>query len=96
MLKSPKYVTVIFLSEFNLHYYLSRSWDRVVITIGYGLNGLIPGKGKIFIFPVMSRPTLEPIQPPSQWLPVALSSGLKRPGREADHSPPSRAKIKNG
>jgi hypothetical protein len=25
-----------------------------------------------------------------------LSPGLKRPGREADHSPPSSAEVKNG
>jgi hypothetical protein len=27
---------------------------------------------------------------------VALSPGVKRPGREADHSPSSSAKVKNG
>jgi hypothetical protein len=26
----------------------------------------------------------------------ALSPGVKRPGREADHSPPSSADVKNG
>jgi hypothetical protein len=35
-----------------------------------------------------------PIQPPIQWAPVALFSGLKRPRSEADHSPPSSADIK--
>jgi hypothetical protein len=30
-----------------------------------------------------------------QWVPGALSLGLKRPGREADHSPPSSAEVKN-
>jgi hypothetical protein len=29
-----------------------------------------------------------------QWVPGALSLGLKRPGRKADHSPPSSAEIK--
>jgi hypothetical protein len=37
---------------------------------------------------------LEPTQPPIQWVPGALSLGVKRPGREADHSPPSRAEVK--
>jgi hypothetical protein len=34
-------------------------------------------------------------QPPIQWVPGAVSLGLKRPGREADHSPPSSAKFRN-
>jgi hypothetical protein len=29
-----------------------------------------------------------------QWVPGALSLGVKRPGREADHSPPSSADVK--
>jgi hypothetical protein len=32
--------------------------------------------------------------PPIQWVPGALSLGVKRPGRECDHSPPSSAKDK--
>jgi hypothetical protein len=34
------------------------------------------------------------IQPPIQWVPGALSLGVKLPGREADHSPPSSAEVK--
>jgi hypothetical protein len=30
-----------------------------------------------------------------QWVPGTLSLGVKRPGREADHSPPSSAQVKN-
>jgi hypothetical protein len=30
-----------------------------------------------------------------QWVPGALSPGVKRPGREGDHSPTS-AEVKNG
>jgi hypothetical protein len=37
---------------------------------------------------------LEPTQPPIQWVPGAFSLGIKRPGREADHSPPSSAEVK--
>jgi hypothetical protein len=40
-----------------------------------------------------SRPALEPIQPPVQWVP-GLSRGVKRPGRSADHPPPSSAEVK--
>jgi hypothetical protein len=32
-----------------------------------------------------SRTVLGPTQPPIQWVPEALSLGVKRPGREADH-----------
>jgi hypothetical protein len=38
---------------------------------------------------------LGPTQTPIQWIPGALSLGVKRSGREADHSPPSSAEIKN-
>ena len=39
-----------------------------------------------------SRLALEPTQPPVQWVP-ALSRGKLRPGRAADHSPPSSAAV---
>jgi hypothetical protein len=55
-----------------------------------------PGRGKIFLFFTMSRPALRPTHPPIQWVPGALSPGAKRPGRKADHSPPSSAEVKNG
>jgi hypothetical protein len=40
-------------------------------------------------------PVLGPTQPSIQWVPATLSLELKRPGREADHSPPSSAEVKN-
>jgi hypothetical protein len=49
----------------------------------------------IFLLNTASRTVLGPSQPPIQWLPGALSLGLKQPGREADHSPPSSAEVKN-
>jgi hypothetical protein len=30
---------------------------------------------------------------PIEWVPKALSLGVKRPGRESDHSPPSSAEV---
>jgi hypothetical protein len=50
---------------------------------------------KIHLFTTASRSTLGPIQPPIQSVPGTLSLGAKRPGREADHSPPSSAEVKN-
>jgi hypothetical protein len=41
-----------------------------------------------------SRRALGSTQPPIQWVPEALSLGVKRPGREADHSPPASTKVK--
>jgi len=47
-----------------------------------------------FIFTTAFRTALEPTQPAIQWAPGALSLRVKRPGREADHSHPSSAKVK--
>jgi hypothetical protein len=49
----------------------------------------------IFLFTTVSRPVLGSTQPPIQWVLGALSLGAKRPGREADHTPPSSAEVKN-
>jgi hypothetical protein len=48
----------------------------------------------IFLFTTVSRTALGPTQPPIQWVPGALYLVVKRPGREADHSPPSSAEVK--
>jgi hypothetical protein len=46
-------------------------------------------------FSTERRPALGSTQPPIQWVPGALSPRVKRQGREADHSPPSSADVKN-
>jgi len=43
-------------------------------------------------FPHLSRPALGPTQSPVQWVP-GLSRGLRRPGRDVDHPPPSSAEV---
>jgi hypothetical protein len=48
----------------------------------------------IFLFTTASRPALGPTQPPIQWVPGSFP-GVKRPRREADHSSPSSAEVKN-
>jgi hypothetical protein len=48
---------------------------------------------EIFLFSTASRPALGPTQRPIQWVPWALSPGVNRSGREADHSPPSRPRM---
>jgi hypothetical protein len=60
-----------------------------------GVLGFDPRRGlRIFLFTTASRTALGPTQPPIQWVPGALSLGLKRPGRKADHSCPSSAEVK--
>jgi hypothetical protein len=55
------------------------------------------GKWKdILFYSIDSGPALVPTQPPIQWALGALSRRVKRQGNEADPSPPSTVKIKNG
>jgi hypothetical protein len=65
----------------------------------YGLDGRgsIPGRGeRIFPLTSVSKPILRPTQPPVQWVLGVLPPGAKaRPGRDADHSPPSSAEVEN-
>jgi hypothetical protein len=48
----------------------------------------------IFLFITASGTALVPTQPPIQWVPGNLFLVVKRPVREADHSPPSSAEAK--
>ena len=63
--------------------------SSVGIATDYGLelSGSNPGGDEIFR---PSRPALGPTQPPVQW---GLYRGKVRPGRDADHSPPSSATV---
>jgi len=49
----------------------------------------------LIVFITASTPAVGHTQPPIQWVPGALSPGLKYSGLEADHSPPSSADAKN-
>jgi hypothetical protein len=66
--------------------------------IGYGLDnrGLITERNKIFYFSTASKSALGLKISPSQWVSGSFSPGVKQPLREADHSPPSSAQLKNG
>jgi len=61
----------------------------------YGLDDRcsIPGGGNDGIF--FSPSCLGLTQPPIQWVPVAITTGGKRPGREAEKSLQSSAVVKN-
>jgi hypothetical protein len=68
---------------------LATGWTIGVLEF-YSRRGL-----GIFLFTTASRTALGPTQPPIQWVPGTLSLRVKRQGREADHSPPSSAEVKN-
>jgi hypothetical protein len=48
----------------------------------------------IFLFTTAFTTALGPTQPPIQWVSGGVSLGVKRPGRKADHLPPSSARVK--
>jgi len=48
----------------------------------------------IFLFTTASRTVLGLTQPPIQWVRGALSLGVNRPERKANHSPPSSIEVK--
>jgi hypothetical protein len=66
---------------------ITRTVPTVGIATGYGLDGRgvgvrVPVGARFFLLCTSSRPVLGPTQPPIQWVP-----GVKRRGRETDHSP---------
>jgi hypothetical protein len=69
----------------------------IIPPLGYGLDDreFESWQGLGIFFITTFRPDLGPTQPPIQWIPGALSLGEKRPGHEADRSPPSSAEVKN-
>jgi hypothetical protein len=76
-----------------LKLYFNTSRDSSVgIATGYGLDDLMirarfpAGDGNFSL--------LYCVQPPIQWVRGVLSLRVKRPGLEADHSPPSSAEVK--
>jgi hypothetical protein len=48
-----------------------------------------------FLTSIASRSALGPTQPPMKCVPWGTSQGVNRPEREADHSSPIGAKVKN-
>jgi hypothetical protein len=80
----------------NKHYILCylEKYSCATFTNGSGWTIGVPGFDSrrglgILLFTTVSRTAPGPTQCPIQWVPGALSLGVKRPWREADHSPPS-------
>jgi hypothetical protein len=75
--------------------FLTRRDRAVCIATGCGLDG----RGVGVRVPVGARLISSARRPDRfwgpPWVPGALSPGVKRPGREADHSPPASAEVKN-
>jgi hypothetical protein len=93
------FLPVLLLFQHMMYYCLKMNSVVVGIATGYWLDDRgfgVPssGRDKNFLFSTSSRPALESTQPPIQWVPGALSPGVKRPGHEADHSPPTSAEVK--
>jgi hypothetical protein len=93
----------------NAHVLMSTDLSRPIesrdssvgIALGYGLDDRgsrvrFPGGWLgTFLFTTASRTALVPTQPPIQWIPETVSLRVKRSGREAVHSPSSRAEVTN-
>jgi hypothetical protein len=62
--------------------------------VGRRGQSLSPGRVKNVIFSTSFRPVLRPTQPPIQWVPEDLFMGVKQPGSDAHHLPPSSSKVK--
>jgi hypothetical protein len=56
-------------------------------------QSLSAGRVKNFLYSMLSRLALGPTQLPIQWVVGDVSPGVKRPGREAGHSPPTSAEV---
>jgi hypothetical protein len=74
-----------------------RQDTAVGVATGYvlddrGVGVQVPAGSRIFS--TSSRPVLGPTQPPIQWVLGPLYPGVMRPGRQADHSPPTSAEVK--
>jgi hypothetical protein len=54
-----------------------------------------PNAVSFYFMTTVFRLALGPYHSPIQWVAEALSLGVKLPGREANHSPPSSAEVKN-
>jgi hypothetical protein len=92
---APLQITSLVVAALPSHQYPvssdHRTWDRPIVTrpragrIGFNSRR---GQGD---FSKTTRPTLRPAQPPVQWVPGALPTGVKWSGREADYWPPDSA-----
>jgi hypothetical protein len=87
--------SVSFGRLYHHHAVIAQSVQRRATGWTIGVLGFDSRQGPgIFLFTTVSRTDVEPIHPPIQRVPGALSLGVKQLRREADHSPPFSAKVK--
>jgi hypothetical protein len=65
-------------------------------SVGIATDWTVRVRFPTFLYSTAFRAALRSIQPPIQWVPGAISPGVKRPGCATDHSPPSSVEVKNG
>jgi hypothetical protein len=65
----------------------------IIIIIMMGRSSS-PGRAKNFLFSLLFRPVTVSTQHPSQWVPGALSPGVKQQGPEADYTPPTSSRSR--
>jgi hypothetical protein len=92
----PVHIFPTLVPQDPLQYYpLMGQFSGIALSYGRDGRGFESRQGLgIFLFTTASRPALGPTQPPIQWVQGPLSLGVKRPGREADHSPPCGTEVK--
>jgi len=69
------------------------SWRGKLYAWATGVQFRKRQEGTSFFFAIVSKPALGPTQTLIQWVAGALSSEVKRPEREVEHSPPSTAHL---
>jgi hypothetical protein len=87
----PKPTKTLPVAAVHVEYLVSSGHFRIIGVLGPDFR---QGLG-IFLFTTASRTALGSTQPPIQWVTGSLSLEVKRPGSEAEHSPPSSAEVKN-
>jgi hypothetical protein len=84
------------VTAFNTRFFFQA--DKRIRDGSVGMTSRLPARRQgqeTFLYVKASKPAVGPIQPPIQWVQWALAPGAKLSGREADHSPPNSAEVKN-
>jgi hypothetical protein len=96
MALSCPHATICSTLRYNVSTATSRSWSRdSSVSIASRLQAGRQGQENILLS-IASRRVLRPTQSPIQLMQEALTLGVRRQGRESEHSPPSIAGVKNG
>jgi hypothetical protein len=96
--KVVNYLGLILFTHYYCYYYYYSSWDKIVgiaTMLQDGRPWFDAGRGRdINVIHGVSSGSGS-TQPPTQWVPEAVSLKAKRQEREAEHSRPCSAEVKN-